>query len=230
MFAAIKPPHFKMSDEIDYTSFNWLAYLINKEYAIRVAGYAKGMLLDLGCGEKPYLDIFSPHVDLYLGLEHPLTLHKNEKIDLFGDACNLPFVNESFDTVVSFEVLEHVSEPDKRVEAANRGLVTGGLAIFTVPFMWGIHEAPNDYYRFTEYGLRYLFEKNGFSTLELLAKTGFWAMAGLRLNYHLTRHAVGFVRYALVPVFFVVQVLARILDRLLGAEDDTTGYVIVSRK
>jgi SAM-dependent methyltransferase len=215
---------------MDYTAHNWLAHLVNQKYAERVAPYSRGRLLDLGCGEKPYFDVFKHRVDSYIGLEHPMTLHKNDKIDLFGDACNLPFADESFDTVVSFQVMEHIPEPDKMIAEVNRVLVTGGHAIFTTPFMWGIHEAPNDYYRFTKYGLRYLFEKNGFEIRELLANTGFWAMAGLRLNYYLARFAHGFVRYAFIPIFLIVQVLAQTLDKIDKVESDTAGYVVVSKK
>jgi hypothetical protein len=39
----------------------------------------KGRLLDIGCGEKPYLDIFSPHTVSYTGIDIPQSLHK--KID-----------------------------------------------------------------------------------------------------------------------------------------------------
>jgi SAM-dependent methyltransferase len=203
---------------------------VHKECVARVARYATGRLLDVGCGDKPYIDILSPYVDSYVGLEHPATLHQNDMIDLFGDACYLPFKSESFDTVVSFEVMEHVSEPQKMIAEANRVLVKGGNAIFSTPFMWGVHEAPNDYYRFTAYGLRYLFSKCGFTILELFAKKGFWTMAGLRLNYRLDGYAAGTRRLALAPIFFGVQVLARTLDNIARSENDTLGYLIVAKK
>lgn len=42
---------------------NWLVYKIsNKAFTIAIQKYAKGKLLDIGCGEKPYKDMIKPYV------------------------------------------------------------------------------------------------------------------------------------------------------------------------
>jgi hypothetical protein len=45
-------------------------------------------------------------------------------------------------------------------------LKPGGMAIFTVPFIWDEHEQPFDYARYSSFGLKSLFKKNGFTICE----------------------------------------------------------------
>jgi len=40
-------------------------------------------------------------------------------------------------------------------------LEAGGIAIYSVTFVWHLHEEPRDFYWFSKYGLRYLLEKTG---------------------------------------------------------------------
>ena len=37
------------------------------------------------------------------------------------------------------------------------GIETGGIAIYSVPFIWHIHEAPRDFYRYSQYGSTVIF-------------------------------------------------------------------------
>ena len=43
----------------------------------------------------------------------------------------------------------------------------GGYILLNVPFFYGIHESPYDYFRYTEFALRYFCEMAGFEVLEL---------------------------------------------------------------
>ena len=43
---------------------------------IKDSSLCKGKLLDIGCGEKPYLDVFSSHIASYTGIDIPHSLHK----------------------------------------------------------------------------------------------------------------------------------------------------------
>lgn len=82
-----------------------------------------------------------------------------EGVDVVGDGHDLPFADGSFDYVWCNAVLEHVRDP--RVVAAEivRTLKPGGLAIVQVPFLEFVHNWPDDYFRFTQNGLRVLFEE-----------------------------------------------------------------------
>jgi SAM-dependent methyltransferase len=70
----------------------------------------------------------------------------------------LPFPDETFDYCVSDQVLEHVEgDPQRAIDESFRVLKRGGWAIHTTCLMNPIHAAPNDFWRFTPGGLRYLF-------------------------------------------------------------------------
>jgi SAM-dependent methyltransferase len=59
---------------------------------------------------------------------------------LEGDACDLPFEDDSFELVLATDILEHLEDDSKAVDEIVRVLVPGGRAIFTVPrfaFLWG---------------------------------------------------------------------------------------------
>lgn len=215
---------------INCLTHNWLAHRINKNCATFILKYLKGTVLDIGCGEKPYEHIFQQNISDYVGLEHPNTLHKNKKIDVFGDACTLPIKNSTIDCVVSFQVMEHVAEPNQMIAEIHRILKKDGVVAITAPFMWGIHEAPYDYYRYTRYGLEYLFKKHGFEIMELKANTGYWSTAGLRFNYYLARYGKSSIYYLLSPIFFFVQVISLILDKVDKVDTDTASYTLIAKK
>lgn len=213
-----------------FLSHNWLVHKINLQSVLCTLDYVEGDLLDIGCGKKPYLEVLNSFVNNYIGFEHPNTLHINNKIDVLGDGCRLPFKNNSFDTVVSFQVLEHINEPNKMLAEIHRILKIDKYLILTTPFMWGVHEAPIDYYRYTRYGLNYLLEKNGFEVVEIKANSGYWTMAGLRFNYNLTRFGTSYLKYFLSPIFFLVQILSLIFDKFDRNESDTAGYTTIAKK
>src|SRR3954470_3060985 len=76
-----------------------------------VAPRAKGRLLDVGCGQKPYERIFRPYVDEYIGIEFEESFVRTDSSskaghpDLVYDGKTLPFEDKSFDTVLSIQVL-----------------------------------------------------------------------------------------------------------------------------
>ena len=142
--------------------YNWLIHHYSALAIKKAASHVKGMTLDIGCGIKPYRDLLAVKCEKYVGLEHPRTLHGLSAVDVAGDGLVLPFIDGCFDTAVSFQVLEHVPEPSQFLVEAFRVLKPGGKAILMTPFMWGEHEPPYDYYRYTQYGLRYLSDIAGF--------------------------------------------------------------------
>ena len=78
-------------------------------------------------------------------------------------------IGMAFDTVVCCEMLEHDIDPQMTVDSAFDVLVKGGLAIFTTRGIgYGLHDAPEDYWRFTQYGLQQLMQKAGFEDIEVI--------------------------------------------------------------
>jgi SAM-dependent methyltransferase len=125
----------------------------------------KGKLLDFGCGAKPYLSLFA--VDEYIGLDfdNPAHDHRNEQIDIIYDGKNIPFPDNHFDSILCSEVVEHLFDLPHTLNEMHRVLKKGGKMLVTCPFVWNEHELPYDYARYTQFALKDIFEKKGFSVL-----------------------------------------------------------------
>jgi len=120
---------------------------------LKTVPYVKGRLLDIGCGEKPYLDIFSPHTVSYTGIDIPQSLHKKDAVDIFANAHHLPFKKDTFDTVLCLEILEHVKQPLEVLKEIHRVLKPGCVLVLSAPQNYWLHNDPEDLYRFSQQGL-----------------------------------------------------------------------------
>jgi SAM-dependent methyltransferase len=197
--------------------------------------FAKGKLLDIGCGSKPYCQLFSPGVKEYVGLDFKKTAgDRISHADVIGSALDLPFANNSFDTVLSTEVLEHIPLPGKMLKEIYRVLRPGGYIILTAPLFWPIHEKPFDYFRYTPYGLRYLLEESGLKIIKLDKTMGLFSTVGQLFSYGMYTEFGARQRFAvkaaILLLCFVIQRLALFLDLLYGSRGDSLDYLIVARR
>jgi SAM-dependent methyltransferase len=212
---------------------NWLIYHLHDRELLRVArAHFRGRLADVGCGTKPYAGMVKSLVREHVGIDHAASFHDASNVDLFGTAYAIPAADASFDCAMCTAVLEHLEEPEQAVRECRRVLKPGGVAVYTVPFIWHLHEEPRDFYRFTRYGLTHVFTKAGFEVLELKALSGFFTTFGTLLGYYLCRLNRGLVRRTrVVPAVVVsIQLAAMLLDRLSRDERYTWMYLMVARK
>ena len=160
-------------------------YFIRKRLVDKIASLAPqlhGKLLDFGCGAKPYQELFS-NVESYIGVDiedegqHD---HKNEQIDFYYDGKTLPFDNETFDSILTSEVLEHVPDVDSILKELTRVLKPNGKILVTVPFAWQEHELPYDFRRFTTTGLKKCLTDKNFDIL-IEEKTGHYIEVVIQL-------------------------------------------------
>ena len=141
---------------------NFDAYL--EKYA------SKEKTLDIGCGGAPYKQFFPNTLSVDIA--------QHEGVDVVADAHELSkhFQENEFNTVLCTEALEHFYHPHRAIDEMKRVLKRDGVLILSTRFIFPLHEVPNDYFRFTEYGLKYLlrdfdileFEQDG-NTIETLA-------------------------------------------------------------
>lgn len=204
----------------------------DRELKKAAAVYLKGRLIDIGCGSKPYKDLLFPYVTEHVGLDHGECIHNKSNVDIFGTAYEIPAEDALFDSAVCTAVLEHLEEPEKALRECSRILKPGGIAIYSVPFIWHLHEEPRDFYRFSKYGLKYLFEKVGFEVVELKALSGFWVTFGQLFVYNIYRFNRGPLKYIpIIPLIgLIIQGISYILDRIDKTEQWTWMYMVVARK
>jgi len=203
--------------------------------------YAKGSLVDIGCGIKPYEEIFRPYVTSYFGVDYEPSAASNyseqTKADLYADCTKTGLDSESFDTLLSTQVMEHVYSTDLYVKECHRLLKKGGMAIFTIPMSWRCHAEPYDYHRFTKYSLEKVFTENGFKVVELREIEGAFASV--------LQHCVVFlcnrggyrnlflraIRKAVHTVLFSgVNYLALKLDKYFWDDKLCLNYLLVAQK
>jgi hypothetical protein len=86
-------------------------------------------------------------------------IHPGIGVDVVCDAHALGsvFRPASFDFVFSLSVFEHLAAPWLVAAELNSVLSIGGEAMISVPFAWPLHETPNDFWRFSDDGLKLLF-------------------------------------------------------------------------
>lgn len=126
--------------------------------------HIKGKVLDIGCGTKPYKELFGS-VE-YIGLEIDTPPNRqNKSVDFFYDGSRFPFAEKEFDSAITTEVLECIPDPDAFIKEIRRVLKADGLLLLTAPFAWN-EMPPNDYIRYTSFGIKNLLEKNGFVLIE----------------------------------------------------------------
>jgi len=209
--------------------FNSLIHKINKRIAEDLP--YKGRVVDLGCGTAQYKEIILKSADEYIGVDWKNSLHDQDNVDVFADLTQrLPFDDNFAETVVCFQVMEHLPEPNLFLSECFRILKPDGNLFITVPFMWHVHESPHDYYRYTRYGLEYLLKKNKFVAVEIRENTGFWQMWVLKFNYHSHQFARGPLKFFLTPIWWLSQWAAPWLDKYNQNPLETASYTVVAKK
>lgn len=160
--------------------------IFEKKFEELISKYIKGRLIDIGCGEKPYKDMLSPHVQEHVGVDLVDTSNNNSNIEFIGTAYDIPVADETFDSAVCTAVLEHLEEPALAIKECYRILKPGAVALYSMPFIWHLHAEPRDFFRYSKYGLQHLFETNGFKVLEITPLSGF-AVTFIQLHLYLVQ-------------------------------------------
>jgi SAM-dependent methyltransferase len=211
-FSATGPTRWNHPNE---SVHNRIAYRVMERVLEYAAGrYARGRLLDVGCGSKPWRGLFAEHVDEHVGIDFVPSERDPNAVDIIAGAYDIPLPDEEADTVLMTSVLEHLEEPERGVAEAFRLLRPGGHLILTAPFIWPIHEAPRDFFRYSPYGLRHLLEEAGFEVIEVQPLAGAWTTFSLELSYALRPYRRGLVRPLVDVVTRAVQWAAGRWDKV----------------
>ena len=121
---------------------------------------SNGKVLDIGSGGSSYSRYFPNRLCVDVDVK------RNPNV--VADAHALPFADEEFDTVLCTEVFEHLKDPQLAAREMRRVIKPGGKLILSTRFMFPVHDAPHDYFRYTKYGLRDIFA--GWHIQELVAE------------------------------------------------------------
>ena len=199
-------------------------------YQRAIETHAAGRLGDLGCGKVPLYGMYREKVDDVVCIDWPSSLHGSLHVDRQAD-LNLPLdcEPESFDTLVATDVIEHLHAPATFFASAFRLLRPGGHLIVGVPFLYWIHEAPHDYYRYTRYALERLAADAGLKVRHLEPYGG-----PAEVLADLLTKSVGKVRIAAHSMYWTTRIVLAVppIRKLSRSRSEIMpmGYVLVARK
>jgi len=166
----LKNGHFTASRDVSNVGIGsrLIVDIIAQFYQSYIPKHVKGRLLDLGCGKVPLFEMYKDYIIDNMCVDWDNTLHDNKYVDVTCDSPgNLPFEEEQFETIILSDVMEHLPNPEKLWKEMFRLLAPGGKVLLNVPFLYWIHEAPHDYYRYTEFAVKRFAELSGFSIILL---------------------------------------------------------------
>lgn len=124
------------SDEL--TSDNPIHQRLLKAYYV-AEGLVKGNLLEIGCGEGRGVELLAPNVDAYTAVDKIEEVVENlgNKFEtstfIQANIPPLPFEDNCFDTIVSFQVIEHIEDDSEYLKEIHRILRPGGIAYISTP-------------------------------------------------------------------------------------------------
>ena len=188
----------------------------------------KTKLLNIGSGgdienliTNNFEDIFSVDIDP--------KRNPNQVIDVCEDhfSQNLKYKPN---LVCCFEVLEHTTNPQKAVNNIYSILDKGDFCLVSVPFNFHIHDEPNDFYRFTFYGLKMLFKN--FSEVKIIKRNGwlesiFVNIIRLEKEKNILSKNIGRL---FILFYFLLMPIIIIIQKIIPSEKLTTGYFVEAKK
>ena len=188
-------------------------------------------IIDIGAGDNYYQDLFPNKINI--------DIDSARRPDIVGDIYQLPFEDESVEAVLCIEVLEHLAYPQRAVDELFRVLKPGGKLILSTRFVFPIHDAPGDYFRYTKYGIYHLFRAWRIESLEE-ETASFEAVAVLlqRLMLQAKYKANRFTKVVLLVLIRVMFGINRLMKKEYGNIKQTvkeknimtSGYYLIAYK
>ena len=211
--------------------------------------FSNATLLDLGCGPRPYYNLYASHFEKTIGAEMADMPFPQKAIDLFCPATDVPLPDESVDCILCTEVMQDMKEPSELINECYRLLKKGGTLILTTPYLVPIADGQWDNYRFTQYGLKYVIEKGGFKELEIIPVSdvvgaGITLLVKPILRFWIALSKVSrltFLRMWYNPLLFISVIVPQLIHMLLRPlpilksllkkfSYGPIGYITVSKK
>ena len=203
---------------------NFIKISFNKE----IAKNRTSKVLNVGSGgnlenliRKNFDDVFSIDID------------KERKPDQIIDICDENFekkINYEPSLVCCFEVLEHTKNPSKAIQNIYNILKKDDFFLVSVPFNFHIHDEPNDFFRFTHYGLKMLF--NDFAEVEIKRRNGwlesiFVNIIRLEKERNILSKIIGKM---FILIYTILLPLIILIQKIITSEKLTTGYYVEAKK
>lgn len=164
---------------------------------------------------------------------HSIDINPERNPNQILDICDNDFLkklNFEPNLVCCFEVLEHTKNPIKAIDNIYNILNKNDKALISVPFIFHIHDEPNDYFRFTFHGLKMLF--SNFSEVRVMSRNGwleaiFVNIIRLEKEKNISSRILGKI---FIILYFILYPLIFLLQKIFPSHKITTGYYLEAKK
>ena len=189
--------------------------------------------MDVGSGSfKRYVNLFS-NVTEYKTID----VNPDFKPDIIGKAEKIPVEDSTFDSIVCTQVLGDLVNPRDAVKEFYRIIRSGGIVLLTEGFMNEITDEPRNYWRFTNFILKEIFESEGFEIAALEQIGGFFTVQAqmwtryIINTFNLYNHKYFSKLFSLC--FKVMGKIAFFLDKMDTRRPNrkfALGWIIIAKK
>lgn len=211
--------------------------------------HCRGRVLDVG-GWDFFLSARAQGVpfDSWTTLEHDaeriLSCDDPRVQVAYGDGCALQFEDNSFDTVLNVQVLEHVFEPIRMVGEAARVLRPGGIGVFLIPTTSTMHLAPHYHYNFSRYWILEVMKRSRLEIIELRPLGGVWSTFASRMVFfflqafrapgmsdpQIHRSALFYCLFPLQALFAICAIPLCLFLSLGDLAEEPNNHLVIVRK
>ncbi|HEY4495214.1 MAG TPA: class I SAM-dependent methyltransferase [Candidatus Paceibacterota bacterium] len=218
----------------EWKYFSPTRYATHLAVRAAISQHARGKVIDIGCGMMHYKEFITklPTVTRYDALDIEA---RAMSVDIIGDVQNMDAIkSNTYDTVLCLQVIEHIPNPFRAINEIYRILKPNGVLILSAPHLSRLHEEPNDFYRYTKYGLRYMLEKSEFKDISIIPVGGLFSFIGQQISMALVipfwhipiiKHIVFFInKWLIVKTCFLID-LTFDKNKLFAV-----GYVCIAKK
>lgn len=204
-----------------------------REQIKRHAGLITGQVLDVGAGSfARYRDLFN--YSEYVRMNQTAAINT----DVVGQIENIPFPDNSFDSVVCTQVLGDVYELKQAFSELYRVLRPHGILMLTENLFDPLHDEPYDYWRFTKHSLQRLAIEAGFNVQILEPRGGYHSLtAQLQARYWIEKLQLAKTDSWLSHTFSLIFKIRGWWSRWRDKRDHsqakthfTQGYLLIARK
>lgn len=194
-----------------------------------------GEVLDVGGKKENKRGSYRPNMDQVNTWKY-LNTDESTNPDYLCSAEDIPVSDDTFDTVILAEVLEHLENPERVLQECHRITKKGGQLIATMPFLYPIHADPYDFQRWTPSRFNSTLNSMGYSDVEVTPMGSYGAVL-----YDITYNAVNnssknptsikskILRRIGLPIF---RRICKLLEKRYQYKNKkiTTGYFVTAHK
>ena len=223
--------------------------LRSKEMFKALKRYCGGNVLDVG-GWDFYLTAqrtnlhFNTWTTLEFAKEETLEIDDERFRFIHGDGCDMSLKSNHFDTVLNFQVLEHVFDSAKMVYEISRVLKPKKYGIFLIPQTGTLHWVPHHYYNFTRFWIKEVMERAGLEIVELKPLGGLWSSMASHLVYFFLqsirfkgmsteeckRNVLFYLLYPVMIIYAVINIPICMLLSLGDLTEEPNNHLVVVKK